>query len=49
MSDGDLSAAAAMLAKLRRRDDVRPLADVPAASDADHALDVAVDRLLKVL
>ena len=51
---GELCVAADLLAKLRRRDDQRTLADrlTHAAADlsaADHALTVAVDRLLDVL
>jgi hypothetical protein len=50
VSYGDLCAAADLLAKLRRRDDTRQLAATsPTVTDADGALDVAVNRLLMVL
>ena len=49
-SHAELCLAADLLAKLRRRDDQRTLADrAVALQDATHALDVAVDRLLDVL
>ncbi len=49
VSDGDLQAAADMMAKLRRRDDSRKLAAGATPADAGRALAVAVDRLLMVL
>ncbi len=44
----EVSVAAGLLAKLRRRDDLRPLAD-HACGDPEHPLDVAVDRLLDLM
>jgi hypothetical protein len=41
--------AADLLEKLRRGDDLRQLAHRATAHDAETALDVAVDRLLRVL
>jgi hypothetical protein len=48
-SDSELATAASMLNKLRCRDDQKILANAPEIDDAEYALDVAVDRLLRVL
>ena len=47
-SHADLCVAADLLATLRRRAEVRP-PPARSAYDADHAMDVAVDRLLDLL
>jgi hypothetical protein len=48
-SDSELETAASMMNKLRCRDDQKILANAPVVDDSDHAVDVAVDRLLRVL
>ena len=49
-SPTDLSVAGDLMAKLRRRDDQRPLAARAAElARADRAVDVAIDRLMRVL
>jgi hypothetical protein len=49
-SDSELQTAASMLNKLRCRDDQKMLAHAAVATDvSEHAVDVAVDRLMRVL